>query len=68
MRASKEQACLAKQNLETLRELFLATRSPKAHEALEQLGEFLDAARRKLPTEGAYDRDSARWRFSGCTE
>lgn len=70
MRASKEAAEQARQELAELAEAFdmieagqieTVERSlPRLRQLSNSVGEFLNVAKRRLPTEAAYDRDRQR--------
>ena len=69
VRASKENADIARRDLLTLeagtlggrKRLDLSTQT-RLHDAFTRLAEFLNAAKAKLPTEAAYNRDHKRSR------
>lgn len=56
MRASKENARNAMKALTTLVNR-LETSDSIGHDAADQIGQFINAALRKLPSEAAYDRE-----------
>ena len=63
MRASKEQAEMARQNFAYLAEELGAYFDPvpkRLVSRIVQVGEFLNTAKRRLPTEASYDRDQKR--------
>lgn len=60
MRASKEEAEKARQNFAWLADFFPSSISPKAKNAIAQVGEFLNVAKRRLPTEASYTKDALR--------
>ena len=70
MRASKESAELARGNVATIQKMLAdyvrgstsgkGKLPKKAVEAFSQLSEFVNVAKRKLPTEAAYERDAKR--------
>jgi hypothetical protein len=61
MRASKETAKQAKQQLKVIAGHFVPCSDTQA-ETLRFLEQFIDAAERKLPSEAAYKRDRTRVR------
>ena len=65
MRASKENADKARENFSMIVEELTDARlslSSREKKAIEQVREFLNAAKRKLPTEAAFNRDARRKR------
>ena len=65
MRASKESADMAKQRMSFIERKFIDAQKSvvlphNVEVAFEEVRQFLNAAKRKLPTEAAYDRDTKR--------
>jgi len=60
MRASKETADAARNDLDLIEERFEGRIYGPVADAFRHVREFLNAARRKLPTDAAYERDRRR--------